>query len=132
MGNFCIIDHSTAKRAVLDVLYPYSKLLISRIIILFSLLTNNNSLNSKQAWRASRLVWSHVHTKRLIPRYSRFNQMHNKMLITDYNLTRPNHRDRSILSQEHVLSTFATCMCIYFSYVIFNYGRHIGTCISRL
>ena len=44
MGNFRILDHSTAKRAVLDILYPYSKLLLSRIIIVFGLLTNNNSI----------------------------------------------------------------------------------------
>ena len=44
MGNFCIIDHSTAKHAVLDILYPYSKLLSSLIIILFDLLTKNNSI----------------------------------------------------------------------------------------
>ena len=44
MGNFHIIDHSTAKHAVLDILYPDSKLLLSQIIILFGLLTNNNSI----------------------------------------------------------------------------------------
>ena len=32
--------------------------------------------------------------------------MHNKISLTDYNLTKPNHRDRSILYHEHVLSTF--------------------------
>ena len=44
MDNFHIIDHSTAKRAVLDILYTYSKLLLSLIIILFGLLTKNNSI----------------------------------------------------------------------------------------
>ena len=32
--------------------------------------------------------------------------MHNKISLTDYNLTKPNHMDQSILYQEHVLSTF--------------------------
>ena len=36
--------YSTAKRAVLDILYTYSKLLLSLIIILFGLLTKNNSI----------------------------------------------------------------------------------------
>ena len=44
MDNFHIIDHSTAECAVLDILYGYSKLLLSLIIIFFGLLTNNNSL----------------------------------------------------------------------------------------
>ena len=44
MGNFRIIDHSTDKRVVLDILYPYSELSLSGIIIQFNLLTNINSI----------------------------------------------------------------------------------------
>ena len=44
MDKFCIIYHSTAKCAVLDILFTYSKLLLSLIIFLFCFLTKNNSL----------------------------------------------------------------------------------------
>ena len=44
----------TAKRAVLDILYPYSKLLLSWIMFLFGLLTNNNYI-ALQALLVSRL-----------------------------------------------------------------------------
>ena len=41
MDNFRIIDHSTA---VLNILFNDSKLVLSLIILLFCLSTNNNSL----------------------------------------------------------------------------------------
>ena len=44
MQNVPIIDHSAVKPPVLDIRFNSSKLLLSLIIILFGLLSNNNSI----------------------------------------------------------------------------------------